>query len=77
MMLNISRLTIYIEHKLLPSMCFPIGVGINIVVKIKKLNLNKVRWNAIVWYKTENLNICKFHIPKISKEKGLDQIDKK
>lgn len=30
-----------------------------------------------MWYKTENLNICKFHIPKISKEKGLDQIDKK
>ena len=27
--------------------------------------------------KQKILNICKFHIPKISKEKGLDQIDKK
>ena len=33
--------------------------------------------NAILWYKTENLNICEFHIPMISNEKGLDQIDKK
>ena len=50
-MLNISRLTIHKENKLLTSICqcciinhtIPIGVGINIAVKIKKLNLNKAR----------------------------------